>query len=62
MLLAKGMEAICVHIMAVFHARDKVFTDLGKEERDYNQPNDIICEGTEGLTESERLGENCCSD
>ena len=48
--------------MAVFDARGKNFTDLSKEERDYNQPNDIICEGTEGLTESECLGENCCSD
>ena len=48
--------------MAVFHGRVQVFTDLGKEEGDYNEPNDIICEGTESLTESECLGEYCCSD
>ncbi len=48
--------------MAVYHARAKVFTDLSKEEGDYDEPDDIICEGTEGLTERECLGEDCCSD
>ena len=48
--------------MAVFHERAEDLTDLSKEERDYNQPDDIVCEGTEGLTKSECLGEYCCSN
>ncbi len=36
--------------------------DLGKEEGDDNEPNDIIGEGTEGLAEGQSLGEDCCSD
>ncbi len=41
--------------MAVYHARAKVFADLSKEEGDYDEPDDVICEGTEGLTERECL-------
>ena len=62
MLLAEVMQTILPHITAVYYARGKIFTDLSKEEGDYDEPNDIIREGTEGLTESECLGEYCCSD
>lgn len=40
----------------------RFLSDLCKEEGDHNEPNDIICEGAEGLTECQGFGEYRCSD
>ena len=40
----------------------RVVSDLGKEEGHDNEPDDIIREGSEGLTEGQGLGEDSCCD